>query len=245
MKKVGIIRFADDPFTLLALARSGLLAALLVRAGAERKGRRRKGDDGSDLGDGGHGSGSPPFFAGCFQEHITPIRACAKEKAGPHDAARLLESAGSPRRNPPFTLLALHAGGGSGGLLVGAGTEGEGSCREGNDRSDLGDGHDEFASFLCWLLCRRTINPMSRGKRKNPVFFNSPSLARGQIHLSGVDLDGRTFLDMLEEVRHFGIPQADATVAGWSSNQILAVCSVEVDVTASGIGILRIESLQP
>jgi hypothetical protein len=66
MKKVGVIRMADAPFTLLALAGSGLLAALLVRAGAERKGRRREGDDGSDLGDGGHGSGSPPFVAGCF-----------------------------------------------------------------------------------------------------------------------------------------------------------------------------------
>ena len=67
MKKVGIIRMADDPFTLLALARGGLLAAaLLVATGAERKGRRRKGDDGSDLGDGSHGSGSPPFVAGCF-----------------------------------------------------------------------------------------------------------------------------------------------------------------------------------
>jgi hypothetical protein len=86
---------------------------------------------------------------------------------------------------------------------------------------------------------------MSRGKRKNPVFFNSPSLDRGQIPLSGSDLDGSTFLDMIEEVRHFGIPQADATVAGWTSNQILAIGSVEIDVTASGIGILRIESLQP
>jgi hypothetical protein len=56
---------AGESVTLLALAGSGLLAALLVAAGAERKGRRRKGDDGSDLGDGGHGSGSPPFFAGC------------------------------------------------------------------------------------------------------------------------------------------------------------------------------------
>jgi hypothetical protein len=64
-EKVVIARVADGTVTLLALAGSGLLAALLVAAGAERKGRRRKGDDGSDLGDGGHGSGSPPFFAGC------------------------------------------------------------------------------------------------------------------------------------------------------------------------------------
>jgi len=47
--------------TLLALAGSGLLAAFLVAAGAERKGRCREGDDGGDLGDGGHGIVSPPF----------------------------------------------------------------------------------------------------------------------------------------------------------------------------------------
>ena len=45
-------------------------------------------------------------------------------------------------------LLALHLAGGSllAAGLVAAGAEGEGCCREGNDRNDLGDGgHDNVS----------------------------------------------------------------------------------------------------
>jgi hypothetical protein len=80
LKRLSSSDASDDSVTLLALAGSGLLAALLVAAGAERKGRRREGDDGSDLGDVGHGSCSPPFFAGCFFQQCIPTFQIAKEK---------------------------------------------------------------------------------------------------------------------------------------------------------------------
>ena len=66
---------------LLALARCGLLAAgLLAAAGSQCEGRRREGDESCDLGDGGHGNGSPPFLAGCFFQQCSPTFQIAKEK---------------------------------------------------------------------------------------------------------------------------------------------------------------------
>lgn len=48
-----------------------------------------------------------------------------------------------------------------------------------------------------------------------------------------------------EEIDHVVIPQADASVAGRGSDEVLLIGSVNVNVALTGIGILRIESFKP
>ncbi|MCE9587282.1 MAG: hypothetical protein K8R57_03090 [Verrucomicrobia bacterium] len=60
-------------------------------------------------------------------------------------------------------LLALADGGWAGilaALFVAACAEAEGYRCKRNDRRDLGDGHNKFASFVSWLPPSKLIHPL-------------------------------------------------------------------------------------
>lgn len=54
-----------------------------------------------------------------------------------------------------------------------------------------------------------------------------------------------SFGNQIKKLGHVGVSQADATVAGRSSDQILTVCSMEIDIAIVGVRVFLIQSVQP
>lgn len=54
-----------------------------------------------------------------------------------------------------------------------------------------------------------------------------------------------SFANPVEEIDDVVVPKADASVAGWGSNEVLLIGSVDINVALTGIGILRIKTFEP
>ncbi len=54
-----------------------------------------------------------------------------------------------------------------------------------------------------------------------------------------------SLVDPVEQIDHVVVPKADAPVAGWGSDEVLLIGSVDVNIALTGIGVLRIESFKP
>ena len=118
-----------------------------------------------------------------------------------------------------------------------AGAEGEGCCREGNDRNDLGDGgHGDISPpFFAGCLPRDQSNgDPSDDKEKSGIV---PGFLP--------DLDPSPDRDTVIEIDHLRVPEPDASMAGRCPDEVLPVGAVKVNVAVTGVGIVRIESLQP